>query len=247
VTISDGTDAGDCSNKKTDCSESLRNDPSLGFAQGDRSFGTSRSAKPKVDGLEAFLQVPTFGFWEAAQQPDPKLEQERKAQIQLWAHVDQLIDQIPAGQTIDQSKFDQAFGDKAAMLRLAGIVSVSRRPGNNGLNHVTLSFRSEKAAQTGDFRLTHGQKVEFDFNSSTNELSQLTGLTAGKHYLWWHDATISLVNISHDANDNTIFVGSGHWGFIPGSATLIIGRNGKVVELKKNEKVADAVKRANGG
>src|SRR5262249_22652280 len=149
------------------------------------------------------LQVPTFGFWEAAQQPDPKLEQERKAQIQLWAHVDQLINQLPAGETVDQSKFDQVFGEKAAMLRLAGIASISRGPDNNGSNHVTLSFKGEKSAQNGDFRVSHGQKVEFDFNPKTNELSQVTGLTAGKHYLWWHDATISLVKITHDANDNT--------------------------------------------
>lgn len=247
MTISDGADAGDCSKRQTDCSESLRNDPSLGFARGDRSFGTSGRAKPKVDGFDAFLQVPTFGFFEAAQQPDPKLEQGRKAQIQLWAHVDQLIDQVPAGQTVDQSKFDQVFGEKAAMLRLAGITSITRVQEINGLNHATLAFKEDKAAQNGDLRVSHGKKVEFDFNAKTNELSQLNGLTAGKHFMWWHDATISSVKITHDANDNTVFVGSGHWGIIYGSTTLIIGHNGQVVELKKNEKVADAIKRANSG
>jgi hypothetical protein len=246
VTISDGFDAGDCSKKTTDCSESLRSDPALGYTQGDRSEKTAGRARPNVDGLDAFLQMPNFGFLEAPQdgqkQPDPKLEQERKAQIQLWAHVDQLIDQMPAGETVDQSKFDQVFGEKAAMLRLAGLESISRGADKAGIEHVTLSFHSDKAAENGDYRLVHGKQVEFDFDPRANELSHVTGLTAGKHYIWWHDATIDSVKISHDAKDNTVFVGSGRWGIISGTSTLIIGHNGQVVPLKKNQTVADAVK-----
>jgi hypothetical protein len=183
---------------------------------------------------------------EELSQPDPAtVERERKAQIMLWAHLDRLIAQVPAGQTVDSSKFDQIFGDKAAMLRAAGMVAISRTAQNSGLDHVALSFRSEKIAETGVFRLTHQQKVEFDFNPKTSELSKISGLTVGKHYLWWHDATIETLKMSHDANDNTIFYGAGHWALFSGSTTLIIGHNAQVVQLKKGQQLADAVKKVN--
>jgi hypothetical protein len=235
---------------RTDCSESLRNDPALGYAKGDRSCGLPAGASTKTKNLDVVaMQFPITQLFEEQQeqQPDPAtVERERKAQIQVWAHLDQLIAQVPEGQTIDPSKFDQIFGDKAAMLSAAGMTRIARTNGSAGNDHVSLGFRSEKVAETGDFRLSHKQTVEFDFNTKTSELSQISGLTVGKHYLWWHDATIEKVKISHDANDNTVFFGSGHWGLLSGSTTLIIGRDAQVVQLKKGQTVAEAIKKMTG-